>query len=89
MDTCHYEYYMLTHVVWAQANPAIDGMLCIGCVEQRLGRKLNASDFMDCELNEGRWHAQSARLLHRIKRYKRREKPNPIAVWFDEARSSP
>jgi hypothetical protein len=65
-----------------------DGMLCIGCVERRLGRRLRASDFQDIPMNRGEVFPQSLRLKHRAQRYKRREKPNPIAVWFDEANAS-
>jgi hypothetical protein len=65
-----------------------DGMLCVGCVEMRLGRRLRASDFRDLPLNRGEVFPQSPRLKHRVQRYKRREKQNPIAVWFDEANVS-
>ena len=30
------------------------GMLCIGCLELRLGRELNAADFKDCGLTRTR-----------------------------------
>jgi len=30
---------------------AHDGMLCIGCIESRLGKKLISSNFTDCPLN--------------------------------------
>lgn len=43
-------------------------MLCIGCLEERLGRELNASDFIDCPvnwimslLNDGFWSRGSER----------------------------
>lgn len=47
------EYYTLKDAVWAEANPDIDGMLCVACVEARLGRPLQSSDFpQDVPLNE-------------------------------------
>lgn len=51
---CNYndEYYMVHDSVWLQANPGIDGMLCIACLEARLERELDSSDFTDCPLNE-------------------------------------
>jgi hypothetical protein len=46
------EYYMLRDDVWLEANPARDGMLCVGCVEQRLGRALRPGDFTTCVVND-------------------------------------
>jgi hypothetical protein len=42
------EYYMVSHPVWIQATIK-DGakILCIGCLEKRLGRELTAWDFGD------------------------------------------
>lgn len=66
------EYYTLKDEVWAEANSDIDGMLCIGCVEDRLGRPLNRHDFpVDVPLNamvrSGDWKA-SARLREAMNR---------------------
>lgn len=49
---CTDEYYMVTDQVWRTV--ADRGMLCIGCLEARLGRELTASDFTDCLLNISR-----------------------------------
>lgn len=59
------EYYMLENPVWLEANPADDGMLCIGCVEERLGRRLRPDDFMPIEMNRSERHSErlSARIL--------------------------
>ena len=38
--------------LWPQANPDYDGMLCVGCLEARLGRRLTPSDFTGVPLNE-------------------------------------
>ena len=48
------EYYMLTNEVWREAAPdegELGGMLCVNCVELRLGRQLWPEDFMDAPLN--------------------------------------
>jgi hypothetical protein len=39
------ESYMTHDDVWRAANPAEAGMLCVGCCEKRLGRKLRRKDF--------------------------------------------
>lgn len=59
------EYYMLRDTVWEQALPAVDGMLCIGCVEKRLGRELNGHDFIDAPINDDHVN-MSPRLLNRL-----------------------
>jgi len=45
------------------------GMLCIGCLERRLRRKLTKKDFLDCPVNTDnkRW-PKSKRLRKRMKR---------------------
>jgi hypothetical protein len=60
------EYYMLRNEVWAQANPGIDGQLCIGCVEHRLGRTLTAADFTDKRINTSTTLRRSPRLIDRL-----------------------
>jgi len=63
------EYYMVHDSVWGAANMETnaafeqgltnirrpDGMLCVGCLENRLGRQLTPADFTDAEVN--RWRA--------------------------------
>ena len=60
------EYYMLRDDLWEQLHPDKDGNLCIGCVEQRLGRHLNASDFTDLPINNTEQFTRSARLRDRL-----------------------
>lgn len=61
------EYYMLTDETWYKIHNSQKGMLCIGCVEARLGRKLNKSDFKPCHLNRmSHCGTMSVRLLERI-----------------------
>lgn len=61
------EYYMLKSDVWAQVNPAIDGNLCIACVEERLGRTLTAADFTDSPINTSNAKRRTQRLADRLR----------------------
>lgn len=61
----NYEYYMLRDDVWWSVHPSPFGMLCIGCVETRLGRTLTADDFHPCYLN-GAAFSKSLRLADRL-----------------------
>ncbi len=45
------EYYMVYNSVWKKANPKLNGKLCIGCLEARLGRKLTPKDFTKRKVN--------------------------------------
>ena len=45
-----YENYMIHDELWLAANPAGAGMLCVGCCERRLGRRLRRDDFQPCAL---------------------------------------
>lgn len=45
------EYYSLKRRVWRKANPLIARMLCLSCVERRLGRDLTAADFSRAPIN--------------------------------------
>lgn len=45
------EYYMLLDEIWLEAHPEDDGMLCVTCVERRLGRKLLPADFANVPIN--------------------------------------
>lgn len=53
LDTFHYEYYMVHDHVWEEAVKEYErqGMLCIGCLETRLHRSLNAEDFPEVAIN--------------------------------------
>ena len=64
------EYYMVSTPVWLAAgmrhdHRSGDGMLCIGCLEGRLGRRLQPNDFPDYPINRG-WFRYSARLADRL-----------------------
>lgn len=63
------EYYMVQDGVWSTALP--DGrsrraMLCIGCLEARLGRDLVGADFTEAPINRTPFLDHSARLSSRI-----------------------
>lgn len=60
------EHYMLVDSTWNKIHGSKFGMLCIGCVENRLGRALNPSDFNNSHVNNPRLYPMSARLLNRI-----------------------
>ena len=68
------EYYMLQPDVWHTVADL--EMLCIGCVEHRLGRTLAADDFLPCPLNFDPWHERSDRLVDRMTR--------PWPDWVDD-----
>lgn len=59
------EYYMVHDGIWMTACPKKSGMLCIGCLEERLGRTLTAADFTDAPINHGVF-PQSERLAARL-----------------------
>lgn len=61
------EYYMLKDSVWSLIVPLQDGMLCIGCVENRLGRVLTKDDFTRYPVNLD-FGKKSDRLLNRLGR---------------------
>ena len=45
------EFYMVVDSVWEHASGGQE-MLCIGCLEQRIGRILTADDFTDVPVND-------------------------------------
>jgi hypothetical protein len=61
------EYYMLHHSVWEDTGLGIyDGMLCILCVEKRIGRQLNSEDFSNLPINTQPILFRSQLLLERM-----------------------
>lgn len=66
VNTLHInEYYMVTDEIWQIVWPEKRGMLCIGCVEAKLGRTLTRADFTDAPINNGVFN-YSARLAQRL-----------------------
>lgn len=60
------EYYMVYSRIWKKANPKFKGKLCIGCIEKRLGRKLNEKDFTKVLVNTDK-SVRTPRLKNRLK----------------------
>lgn len=65
------EFYMLRDEVWGETGMGPDeGMLCVGCVEGRLGRRLGPADFTHVVVNlvwpENMRALKSSRLLDRL-----------------------
>lgn len=58
------EHYMLIDSVWSQVHSSKKGMLCIGCLEQRLDRIITARDFNTSYINKPR--VMSNRLMKRL-----------------------
>ena len=62
---CDGEYYMVHNEIWDRTG--LDrGMLCIGCLEQRIGKLLTARDFTDAPINDIFGNNGSARLMARL-----------------------
>ena len=61
------EYYMVKDDLWTFGR----GFLCVGCLEVRLGRRLEPNDFTDVPVNYGWKHCKTPRLLERIHEYGR------------------
>lgn len=59
------EWYMITYPVWDQVADRLE-VLCIGCLENRLGRKLKPEDFADVPLNHPGVTNKSERLVNRL-----------------------
>lgn len=60
------EYYMLRDSVWLRTGLGKnDGLLCIGCCEKRLHRRLTARDFISALVN-CEWDNHSIRLRRRL-----------------------
>ncbi|MEE3851265.1 hypothetical protein VZC37_13030 [Gordonia sp. LSe1-13] len=59
------EYYMVNDDLWLSVVPDRIGHLCVGCLEGRLGRELNAADFPTGRSIDGRY---TERLWDRVTR---------------------
>jgi hypothetical protein len=60
------EHYMLRDEVWNKVHTSAVGMLCVGCVEVRLGRQLVPADFHPCYINNRNYGFRSSRLSQRL-----------------------
>lgn len=61
------EFYFIKTELWLSVMPTINGMLCVGCLEKSLGRKLRADDFTKASINSPKHGQKSLRLLNRLK----------------------
>ena len=62
------EWYAVRDEVWLAAVVNLRGILCIGCLETRLGRELSAPDFENAALNDLAFGWHSERLIERLRR---------------------
>lgn len=60
------EHYYIDSRLWLQANRQHNGMMCIGCVEARIGRSLTPKDFIPCPLHNPKKYFLSTRLKNRL-----------------------
>lgn len=51
MHTAITDYYMVNDGLWKWAHPNFAGMLCIACLERRIGRALHPADFTTAPIN--------------------------------------
>lgn len=72
------EYYMVDDTLWDTINPKILGMLCIGCLEDRIGRLLTPEDFTICPVNDGCF-GRSSRMLDRLGIYETISSPTKVS----------
>lgn len=61
------EYYMIQDSLWERYG-CDDGLLCIGCLEGRLGRELASADFTHWMINVWNYGDKSDRLIERLLR---------------------
>jgi hypothetical protein len=66
------EWYMVKDEIWQQAwghisrSMPFQQILCVGCLEQRIGRMLRACDFTDAPINDPNDNDMSERLRNRL-----------------------
>ena len=61
-----HEHYFIHTATWLSVVKSIRGMLCVGCLEKRLERRLTKADFPDITVNNPRYEAKSQRLMERM-----------------------
>lgn len=64
-----FEHYFAKNSVWfGEAKMTEEGMLCVGCLEARIGRTLTKVDFTDAHINDPRRYSKTSRLVDRLTR---------------------
>ena len=61
-----HEHYFVHTSLWLRAVGSKTGMLCVGCLEGRIGRRLEGSDFSTAHINNPKLYPMSDRLRNRI-----------------------
>jgi hypothetical protein len=61
-----HEHYFVHTSVWLSVVNSIQGMLCISCLEKRLGRQLRSEDFTNCYISNPKRNTMSMLLLSRL-----------------------
>ncbi len=56
------EFYMVHDHLWLSAVPDGHGMLCIQCLEGRIGRALGHADFLPRQMNKHHYTPEPQRL---------------------------
>src|SRR6185503_9594705 len=59
---------MVHDIVWGKAHASPNDILCIGCLENRLSRKLNCTDFPPAPINYDAVMTRTVRLEDRMTR---------------------
>lgn len=62
---CMDEYYTVNDFIWEKAGVE-GGMLCVGCLEVRMGRRLMPGDFPHWLINVWNYGVKSDRLIDRL-----------------------
>lgn len=60
------EFYFVNTDIWMKAVGSKEGMLCIGCLETRINRKLTPFDFTGASINSPKFGIKSLRLMNRL-----------------------
>lgn len=61
------EHYFIHTDLWLSAVGSIYGMLCVDCLEKRLGRQLTHEDFPTNIVNSPKYEKKSQKLMNRLK----------------------
>lgn len=60
------EHYFVNLDLWLSAVGSKNGMLCIRCLEKRIGRELTPDDFTNASINSPKHESKSALLMQRM-----------------------
>jgi hypothetical protein len=82
---CNGDYYMVTKDLWNAVCGNPIGMLCIRCLENRLGRLLNRLDFIDAPVNLMAFESGSVALRAAL----RRSPDEPSSPYIQVAPTTP